>query len=97
MHARLVENVTPFNNALQMPDVASVLNLATDTGRALLDNIVTQQAAIIAYANDFKLLLILSLAALPLVFFVGSARAVRHRGERQAITIHSYQPRFPSR
>ena len=25
MHARLVEYVTPFNNALQMPDVASIL------------------------------------------------------------------------
>jgi DHA2 family multidrug resistance protein len=54
MHARLVENVTPFNNALQMPDGASSLNVATDTGKAL-DQIVTPQAAIIAYANDFKL------------------------------------------
>ena len=45
MHARLTEQVTPFNNALQMPDVAGNLNVQTDTGRALLDAIVTQQAA----------------------------------------------------
>src|SRR6185312_10902728 len=41
MHARLVEHVTPFNNALQMPDVARTINLATDQGKALLDQLVT--------------------------------------------------------
>jgi DHA2 family multidrug resistance protein len=80
MHARLTENVTPFNNALQMPDVAAVLNLATDTGKAMLDAIVTQQAAIIAYANDFTLLMYLAVASLPLVFFIGSSRVARPGG-----------------
>ena len=37
MHARLAEGVTPFNDALQMPDVAANLNVHTDTGRAMLD------------------------------------------------------------
>ena len=40
MHARLTEQVTPFNNALQMPDVVGNMNVQTDTGRALLDAIV---------------------------------------------------------
>jgi DHA2 family multidrug resistance protein len=62
MHARLVESVTPFNNALQMPNVTATVDMATDTGRALLDAIVTQQAVIIAYANDYKLMLIAALA-----------------------------------
>src|SRR5262250_1298813 len=61
MHARLVENVTPFNSALQAPDVTSTLNMATDAGKALLDLIVTQQATIIAYSNDYKMLLVLAL------------------------------------
>jgi DHA2 family multidrug resistance protein len=74
MHAHLTEYVTPFNDALQMPN-ASMLDLGTDTGRALMDGLVTQQASIIAYANDFKLLMYLTLAAIPLVFFIGSARA----------------------
>src|SRR5499427_6878484 len=84
MHARLVENVTPFNGALQAPDVVSTLNMATDTGKALLDMIVTQQAVIIAYANDYKMLLVLSVAAMPLVLFVGSSKAVQQLGKRQA-------------
>ena len=46
-------------------------------GRALLDAIVTQQAVIIAYANDYKLMLVLALAVMPLVLAVGSSRAVQ--------------------
>jgi len=84
MHARLVENVTPFNSALQAPDVTSTLNMATDAGKALLDLIVTQQAMIIAYANDYKMLLLLALASMPLVLLVGSSRAVRQLGRGAA-------------
>ena len=74
MHARIVEGVTPFNNALQMPDVAATMNMNTDIGRAMLDGIVTQQAAMIAYLNDFKLLMILTLLMVPLVLLIGTAK-----------------------
>jgi MFS transporter, DHA2 family, multidrug resistance protein len=74
MHERIGEAVTPFNNALQMPDVANNLNLNTDAGRAMLDGIVTQQASLIAYLNDFKLLMILTLAMVPLVLLIGTAQ-----------------------
>jgi DHA2 family multidrug resistance protein len=84
MHAHLVEYVTPFNNALQMPDVAGTLNMATDAGRAMMDGLVNQQAAIIAYANDFKLLTYLTLVALPFVLAIGSARAVTHAKDEPA-------------
>jgi DHA2 family multidrug resistance protein len=83
MHAHLTEYVTPFNNALQMPD-ASMLNMNTDTGRALMDQLVTQQASIIAYANDFKLLMILTLVTIPLVFFIGSSRAAPNPAQGEA-------------
>jgi len=73
MHERLGESVTPFNNALQFPDVAAILNTGTDAGRAMLDAIVTKQAAVIAYANDFKLLMVLCICVMPLIFLVGKA------------------------
>ena len=79
MHARLLENVTPFNNAMQAPDVAAMINMATDRGRALMDLIVTQQAVIIAYANDYMLMLILALAIMPFVLMIGSSRAVQQQ------------------
>ena len=74
MHARLDEFVTPFNNALQMPD-AAMLSPLTEAGRAVMDRVLTQQATIIAYANDYKLLMYLTLAAIPMVFVIGVGRA----------------------
>jgi len=74
MHARLAEDVTPFNGALQMPNVSSILNIATDSGRAMLDAIVTQQATLIAYLNDFKLLMVLTLIVIPLIFIIGRSK-----------------------
>jgi MFS transporter, DHA2 family, multidrug resistance protein len=76
-HAYLSEYVTPFNHALQSPVVSSILSTTTATGRAMLDRLVTEQAAIIAYGNDFKLLMYLTLATIPMVFFIGSSHVPR--------------------
>jgi DHA2 family multidrug resistance protein len=67
-----------------MPNVTSTLDMATESGKALLDLVVTQQAAIIAYANDYRMLLVLSVAAMPLVLLVGSSKAVQRPGGREA-------------
>jgi DHA2 family multidrug resistance protein len=56
-----------------MPD-AAMLNPGTELGRAMMERLLTQQATIIAYANDFKLLMYLTLASIPLVFVIGVAR-----------------------
>ncbi len=77
MHARLAEYVTPFNNALQTPDVASMLDLNTDTGRALLDQLMTQQASMIAFSNVFWLMMWLTIATLPLLLIIGTSKALR--------------------
>jgi DHA2 family multidrug resistance protein len=69
MHARLAESVTPFNQALADP-AAAMLDPRTETGRALLERIVSQQAAIIAYGNDFKLVMVMTLMAFPLILLV---------------------------
>jgi len=74
MHARLIENVTPFNQALQMPDVSSIIDVTSDAGRALLDSIVTQQAVLLAYLNDYKFLMYATFAVIPLIFIFGSSR-----------------------
>jgi DHA2 family multidrug resistance protein len=66
MHARLGESLTPYKLSLwadRMPGLA----LDTPAGMAALDGMVNRQAALIAYLNDFKLLLWVSLAAIPLL------------------------------
>ncbi|MFC0240383.1 MDR family MFS transporter [Rhodopseudomonas telluris] len=73
-HAVLVEHVTPFNNALQMPNVASVINLATDTGKAMMDGIVTLQASIIAFSLDYQLIMMVTLCAVPMALIIGSSK-----------------------
>jgi DHA2 family multidrug resistance protein len=69
MHARLAESVTPFNQALADP-AAAMVNPNTELGRALLEQLMTQQASIIAYANDFKLMMVMTLLAFPLILLV---------------------------
>jgi DHA2 family multidrug resistance protein len=69
MHARLMESVTPFNQALADP-AAALLDPSTDTGRALLEQLVSQQASIIAYDNNFKLMMVMTLLAFPLIGLV---------------------------
>jgi DHA2 family multidrug resistance protein len=46
---------------------AAMLDPGTEMGRALLEQIMTQQATIIAYANDFKLMTILAFPLIPLI------------------------------
>ncbi len=74
MHARLAESVTPFNDALQMPNVTHFLNVHSAMGRALLDVIVTKQATMIAYINDYWLLMVLTLAMIPLILIIGKSK-----------------------
>jgi DHA2 family multidrug resistance protein len=72
MHARLAEHVSPFNPVLRATDPQA---LASPQGLAMLDHAVTVQGAMIAYDNDFKLMLLLTLCAIPLVMLLRSARA----------------------
>jgi DHA2 family multidrug resistance protein len=73
MHALLAESLTPFNQGMADP-AAAMLDAQTDTGRALLENLLTQQATIIAYANDFKLMLAMTLLSYPLVLLIRTSR-----------------------
>jgi DHA2 family multidrug resistance protein len=71
LHATLGEHVSRYSSVMrtQMPDGAP--SLRTLAG---LNATVTEQAAMIAYNNNFKLMMLLSLAAIPLVFLLRKAR-----------------------
>ena len=66
-HADIVEHVTAVNRAFESPMVMRFWNPLDAAGRAALDAMITQQAQIIAYIDDFKLLMIVTLAAIPLI------------------------------
>jgi DHA2 family multidrug resistance protein len=75
VHAELAGHVTPFNDALGHGAPSHFWNMATTLGRAALNAEVTKQASVVAYANDFKLMMIVALMALPLIFLLRRAKA----------------------
>ena len=74
-YAVLNENVTPFNHAMQMPDVAGMINMSTDKGRAMADVMIGLQAQIIAFSRDYQLVMVFILASIPLALMIGSTKA----------------------
>jgi MFS transporter, DHA2 family, multidrug resistance protein len=75
VHAVLNEHVTPFNQALQMPDVRGIINLSTDAGRALADVMLNLQAQIIAFSLDYQMVMIFTLCTIPFALMIGSTKA----------------------
>jgi MFS transporter, DHA2 family, multidrug resistance protein len=79
-HADLAVHVTAVNRAFDDPTIAQFWNPLTAAGRAALDAMITQQAQIIAYIDDYKLLMIATLALIPLlvVFKTSAQRGDSH-------------------
>jgi DHA2 family multidrug resistance protein len=73
-HAALSENISPFRDALQVPGVPPLWNWSTEVGRIALDAEVTRQAVTIAYLNDFRFMMYLSLLAVPLLLLLRAPR-----------------------
>jgi DHA2 family multidrug resistance protein len=84
-HSQLAEHISPFNDALQGADVSRWMDLATDEGRAMADQMITLQAVIMAYANDFMLLTAICLGAIPFVMAIGSTSSLR--GSKVAVEV----------
>lgn len=72
-HAEIARSVTDVNPAFD-GTIARLWDPVTEAGRAALDVVVTQQAQIIAYIDDYKLLMILTLAAIPLLVIFEKAQ-----------------------
>ena len=66
-HADIAQHVTAVNRAFESPAIAHFWNPLTAAGRAALDAVITQQAQVIAYIDDYKLLMIATLAVIPLL------------------------------
>jgi DHA2 family multidrug resistance protein len=73
-HAALTERITYGNPAWHNPAIAQAYDLSTAGGTAFLDSSLTQQAAMIAYLNDFWLMLFLTVAVIPLLWLLRPPR-----------------------
>jgi DHA2 family multidrug resistance protein len=70
VHSRLVEGLRPDNPLAHAPFLSAPFSLTSPTGIAALNHEVTRQAAMVAYINDFKLMMIIVLCSLPLLLLL---------------------------
>jgi len=75
VYAVLSQHINPFNHAMQMPDVRGMIDLGTDKGRAMADVMVSLQAQIIAFSQDYQMVMLFTLCAIPLAVMIGSTKA----------------------
>jgi MFS transporter, DHA2 family, multidrug resistance protein len=73
-HAQMAEHITPYMDALKAPGYPAMWSLNTTGGLAALNAELTRQAQMIAYLDDFKLLMWVTLAALPLILLLRKSR-----------------------
>jgi DHA2 family multidrug resistance protein len=77
-HATLATTVAPGNNALPM--LPPLLDPASPLGLALLNNEATNQSAMIGYLGDYRIMMAITLAALPLLLLLRNPRQAAGAG-----------------
>jgi DHA2 family multidrug resistance protein len=82
-YSQLVEHVTPFSDALRMPNAGMLSGMGLPN-LAALEGVVTQQAAAMAYSNDFLLMTLVSLCAFPLLALIRSPKALAAAAARDS-------------
>jgi DHA2 family multidrug resistance protein len=84
VHSRLVQPLRPDNPLMHAPWVAGPYSLHTAPGIAALNAEATRQASMVAYINDYKLMMMVCLLAAPLLLFLRRA-APRRSGAASAV------------
>jgi DHA2 family multidrug resistance protein len=67
-HSSIVAQINTIS--MSDPGLSTFYNLYTTSGLAALNEEVTRQAAMIAYVDDYKLMLLLTLLVMPLLFLI---------------------------
>ncbi|HVY16748.1 MAG TPA: DHA2 family efflux MFS transporter permease subunit [Rhodopila sp.] len=80
-HSVLSGYVTPLNRAFD--GAAAVLSPMTERGAQLMNGMVTRQAEIIAYNNDWKVMMLMSLPMLLLLFLMRRPAATARGGDTE--------------
>jgi drug resistance transporter, EmrB/QacA subfamily len=84
-HAAFADYITPFNLPLQQAAQSGAFNLNTPAGLAMINAEVTRQAATLAYLQDFRLMMWITLAAIPLILLLRNPARKPTRDNHQAV------------
>ena len=83
-HADISNYVTGVNRLFSNPNIAHLWSPYTAAGRAALNAMVTDQAQIIAYIDDYEMMIFTTLPALLLLFLMRRARPTPRPAEQHA-------------
>lgn len=76
-HAAFADYISPLNQALTQAVETGSLNLTTPQGLSQVNSMVTQQAATLAYLQDFRMMMWITLAAIPMLFLFKSKQSTK--------------------
>lgn len=71
-HAVLTEHVTEFNPLLSGANAPALWDVNTPQGLAILESEITRQAMQLAYIDDFQLIMLMALVAMPMALLLRS-------------------------
>jgi DHA2 family multidrug resistance protein len=75
VHSRLVEQLRPDNPLARAPYLAAPYSLMTPPGIAALNAEVTRQAAMVAYINDFVVMMVIAIGSAALLLLIRPNRS----------------------
>jgi DHA2 family multidrug resistance protein len=73
-HSDLAQHITEMTLPVASPNIVAGLGSTADAAMAMLDGEVNRQALMIAYIDDFHLMMWVTLASMPLVWFLRPAK-----------------------
>jgi DHA2 family multidrug resistance protein len=74
VHSSLAAHLTPYRLAMQSPWLPDAWNWHSTAGAAALNQMVTAQAATIGYLNDFRAMMWIVIAVIPLLLLMEGPR-----------------------
>ncbi|MDB5933248.1 MAG: disulfide bond formation protein DsbA [Massilia sp.] len=86
-HASLGAHVNYANPALQDAGVASIYNLTSGAGMTALNGEITRQASMIAFVDDYWLMMLLTFAVIPLLVLVRKPKHAAAAAPAEAVHI----------
>jgi len=87
-HAELASDIAPGNLAFQ--SLPAMVNPANQAGLGIINSLVDRQAAMMAYLDDFRFMLALTVVSLPLLLLIRKAKAAPKKpgGEAEPELVH---------
>ena len=74
-HSDLAQHITAYSIPQYLQNVVNAAPNITDTAVAMVDAEVNRQALMIAYIDDFKLMMIITFFAMPLLLLLRKGRS----------------------